>query len=268
MRSVAHRGPEVVVDNDRQTCPILIAHRGYARRYPENTLVAIEAAVEAGAACVEFDVQMSGDGVPVLLHDADLRRTGGIDGCVTELALADLRRGDVSERARLGNAFEDVRIPTLAETVAMLARWPHVVAFVEIKRASLRTFGPPMVDRVIEDLRAVLNRCVVISYDLDAVLQARDQGAPTIGWVLEEWSDATRHEAEQTQPDHLVCKHSRLPAEPAALWSGPWQWVLYGAETPELALELARRGAHYVATMAIGELLAEPRLAQGGRARA
>ncbi len=162
------------MSNDpRPTWPILIAHRGYALRYPENTLIAIEAAVEAGAACVEVDVQMSGDGVPVLLHDAGLRRTGGVDGCVTELALAALQRVDVGERARLGSAFEDVRIPTLAETAALLAQWPHVVAFVEIKRASLRRFGPPMIDGVIDDLRTILDRCVVISYDRDAVLQAR-----------------------------------------------------------------------------------------------
>ena len=268
MRPVAHRGPEVVLDNDPQTCPILIAHRGYALRYPENTLIAIEAAVEAGAACVEFDVQMSGDGVPVLLHDAGLRRTGGVDGCVTELALARLQRVDVSERARLGSAFEDVRIPTLAETVALLAQWPHVVAFVEIKRASLRRFGPPMTDRVIDDLRTILDRCVVISYDRDAALRAREHGAPAIGWVLDEWSDAARHQAEQATPDYLICEQSLLPAEPAALWSGPWQWVLYDADTAEVALQLAARGAQYVETGAIGELLAEPRLAQGGRGRA
>ncbi|MHC4109084.1 MAG: glycerophosphodiester phosphodiesterase family protein [Planctomycetota bacterium] len=256
------------MDNDPQIGPILVAHRGYALRYPENTLIAIEAAVEAGAACVEFDVQMSGDGVPVLLHDADLRRTGGVDGRVTEMPLEAIRRVDVSERARLDATFENARIPTLAETVARLAQWPDVLAFVEIKRASLRKFGPPVVDRVIEELRTNLDRCVVISYDRDAVLQARGLGAPAIGWVLEEWSDATRHRAEQAAPDYLVCEYGLLPAEPAALWSGPWQWVLYDADTPELALQLAARGARYVETMAIGEMLSDPRLAQGGRARA
>ena len=62
----------------------LVAHRGYPRRYPENTLLSLLAALEAGAEFVEFDVQMTADGVPVLLHDADLRRTGGADLEVTE----------------------------------------------------------------------------------------------------------------------------------------------------------------------------------------
>ena len=45
-------------------CPQLIAHRGYSECYPENTLVGLEAALSAGANCVEFDVQFSSDGVP------------------------------------------------------------------------------------------------------------------------------------------------------------------------------------------------------------
>ncbi|HEY9197768.1 MAG TPA: glycerophosphodiester phosphodiesterase family protein, partial [Gammaproteobacteria bacterium] len=49
--------------------PILIAHRGYAARHPENTLSALQAAVAAGARWLEFDVQLSADHEPVLLHD-------------------------------------------------------------------------------------------------------------------------------------------------------------------------------------------------------
>jgi glycerophosphoryl diester phosphodiesterase len=45
--------------------PILLAHRGWASRYPENSRLGIEAALRAGVACVEFDVQLSADCVPV-----------------------------------------------------------------------------------------------------------------------------------------------------------------------------------------------------------
>ena len=44
---------------------VLIAHRGWQRRYPENTLAAIEGAITAGALHIEIDVQLSRDGVPM-----------------------------------------------------------------------------------------------------------------------------------------------------------------------------------------------------------
>ena len=61
--------------------PELIAHRGWAYRYPENTLPAIAGALGAGARYVEFDVQITADGVPVLFHDSTLDRTAGRPGC-------------------------------------------------------------------------------------------------------------------------------------------------------------------------------------------
>ena len=55
----------------------LVAHRGYAARYPENTRESLAAAVRAGARFLEFDVQLSADGVPVLLHDVTLSARPG-----------------------------------------------------------------------------------------------------------------------------------------------------------------------------------------------
>ena len=55
----------------------LVAYRGYMQQYPENTWSALEAALQAGACWLEFDVQMCADGYFILLHDADFSRTGG-----------------------------------------------------------------------------------------------------------------------------------------------------------------------------------------------
>ena len=62
---------------DHAGLPFLIAHRGNAADYPENTLAALRSAIELGLRHVEFDVQLTRDGVPVVLHDADLRRMTG-----------------------------------------------------------------------------------------------------------------------------------------------------------------------------------------------
>jgi glycerophosphoryl diester phosphodiesterase len=91
---------------------LAIAHRGEPIGHVENTLEAIDAAVLAGAAMVEIDVRLTADRIPVLLHDADLRRIWGIDSDLT--ALSAHRVAQVC-----GPAGE--RIPTLAEVVALVA---------------------------------------------------------------------------------------------------------------------------------------------------
>jgi glycerophosphoryl diester phosphodiesterase len=57
------------------TRPLIIAHRGASAFAPENTLAAFQLAKDAGAEGVEFDVHLARDGVPVVVHDEDLRRT-------------------------------------------------------------------------------------------------------------------------------------------------------------------------------------------------
>lgn len=257
-----------VIQDTELIRPALVAHRGYWLRYPENTLVALLAAVEAGAECVEFDVQMTADNVPVLLHDADLQRTASVAARVMELSISELRQIEVNEPARLGPAFRGVRLPTVAEAVALLGEWPQVVVFVETKQDSLRRFGTALVvERVVEMLRPVLARCVVISYDSEALERARDGHGVTIGWIIKRWRQRSRRRAELLAPGYLVCKHLIAPRTPGGLWPGPWRWVLYDADTPEAALRLARLGAAYVETRAIGELLSDPRLNPGGPPR-
>ena len=63
----------------------IIAHRGYSARAPENTLAAIDLAIEAGADAVEFDLHTAGDGNPVLFHDAMVSRTtNGVGRAIVE----------------------------------------------------------------------------------------------------------------------------------------------------------------------------------------
>src|SRR5687768_14602657 len=65
--------------------PQIIAHRGASKHAPENTLAALSAALDLGADGVEFDVQLAKDGVPVVIHDYDLKRTAGRAECVADL---------------------------------------------------------------------------------------------------------------------------------------------------------------------------------------
>ncbi|MGA9480005.1 MAG: glycerophosphodiester phosphodiesterase family protein, partial [Desulfobacterales bacterium] len=55
--------------------PVIIAHRGYRKRYPENTIAAFTAAFDAGVGMVELDVTLTKDRRVVVLHDDTLDRT-------------------------------------------------------------------------------------------------------------------------------------------------------------------------------------------------
>ena len=84
--------------------PLVYAHRGSSRRYPELTRAAFVQALVDGADGVECDVHLTSDGHLVLHHDAQLGRTSNGSGPVAQHTLAQLRRLDVT-------SWKGVRIP-------------------------------------------------------------------------------------------------------------------------------------------------------------
>ena len=71
--------------------PLIIGHRGASAVAPENSMPAFTAAIEAGADGIEFDVRLSRDGVPVIIHDDTLQRTHGLRRRVVDLTVEELR---------------------------------------------------------------------------------------------------------------------------------------------------------------------------------
>ena len=236
--------------------PILIAHRGYAKRYPENTLVALEAAFEAGACCVEFDVQFTGDGVPVLLHDANLKRTTGTNKRIFSLDAEKLSTLVVNEAKKHPKKFADVGIPPLSDAVELLQRWPNVRAFVEIKQESIDTYGIEKVVKPVAEICApIIDRCVLIAYDVLALRCARAMGFKAIGWILKSYDDEALATATELAPDYLICNYTKLPDDIDEVWPGPWQWAFYEVTQARTAMKLAQLGADFVETMAVAEML-------------
>jgi glycerophosphoryl diester phosphodiesterase len=99
----------------RSPRPLRFAHRGASARAPENTLAAFREAVRLGADVVECDVRLSGDGVPIILHDDTVDRTTDGKGAAARLGLAELKRLDAG--AWFASRFRGERIPTLDETL-------------------------------------------------------------------------------------------------------------------------------------------------------
>jgi glycerophosphoryl diester phosphodiesterase len=237
--------------------PQLIAHRGNAAEFPENTLQAFESAIELGVRNIEFDVQLTSDKVPVVFHDTDLQRVADRDGCVHDLSWAELAETPVGEIKRFGRRYAFTYPPSLAQVVDAIAAWDGATAFVEIKRASLRRFGREVVlKRVADVLRPVLDKCVLISFDLASVKILRAMTKARIGWVLEQYDDASQLEAAAAAPDFLFCNLERVPAEATQLWAGPWDWAIYEVRDLATARHCLGLGARYVESMTVRGMLA------------
>jgi len=95
--------------------PLIISHRGNSSQFPENTIAAILSAIDAGADVVEIDVQLSADGIPVVIHDETVDATTNGSGPVRSMTLEQLRLLDAG--SWMGPQFAGARIPTLAEAL-------------------------------------------------------------------------------------------------------------------------------------------------------
>lgn len=233
----------------------LVAHRGNAREFPENTLPAFGSALELGLRHLELDVQLSADGVPIVIHDPELERTTGWRGSVFELSAAQLQALPASEPQRFGERFRATHLPSLTDVLAAMRGYADATLFVEIKCESLERFGH---ERVLSSVQRVLRQwsthCVVISFDLEIITRSRACGLP-IGWVLSNYDADERRQCDALQPQFLFCDHLRLPPA-GALWSGSWHWAIYEVDSPPLARALAARGVTHIETMAAREMRA------------
>ncbi|WP_170143611.1 glycerophosphodiester phosphodiesterase [Brockia lithotrophica] len=142
---------------------LLYAHRGASQDAPENTLAAFREALRQGADGIEFDVQLSRDGVPVVIHDAELGRTTRAKGFVNEWDWEDLARLDAG--SWFSDSFRDERIPSL-EDVLRWARMTELRLNVELKNESGR-FDRTALGKVVDLLRKydLVERTVVSSFD-------------------------------------------------------------------------------------------------------
>lgn len=146
----------------------ITAHRGDARQHPENTLSAIQGAIEAGADYAEIDVHETADGAIVLLHDDDLMRMAGDPRKVWDLTLAEIRQVDVGRRFSPAHAGE--RVPTLDEAIK-LARG-KIKLNIELKFRGKNRRLAGAVARLI-DREHFESECVVASLTYDGLIEAK-----------------------------------------------------------------------------------------------
>ena len=141
--------------------PLIIAHRGASAYAPENTRAAFELAREMGADGFECDVHLSKDGVPVVIHDDNLKRVCGINVHVASLPVRLLKKRDFG--SWFAGKFSDQRILTLEETLALAK--PRFVCMVEVKDSGDDGTNERLVQEVALTLKGT--HASACSFDLD-----------------------------------------------------------------------------------------------------
>ena len=142
---------------------MLVAHRGGAGLAPENTMAAFASGLEQGADAIEFDVHLSRDKVPVVIHDPLLARTTNGSGEVGDLPVEELK--SLNAAARYFGPGLPQRIPTLDEVLELVKE--RAQAHVEIKLKSDGSRYPGMEEAVVAALtrHGMIESSLILSFD-------------------------------------------------------------------------------------------------------
>ncbi|WP_297535631.1 glycerophosphodiester phosphodiesterase family protein [Thermococcus sp.] len=153
-------------DRDRV---IVLGHRGYMSRFPENSILAFKKAIEAGADGIELDVWLTKDGRVIVMHDETIDRTSNMKGRQKEMTLNELKRADIG----MGE-----RIPTLEEVFEALPK--DALINVEIKDRDA-------VEKVAEIVRNNNpERVMISSFDVEALREYRKyDGETRVGLLID-----------------------------------------------------------------------------------
>lgn len=233
----------------------LVAHRGWRNRFPENTLIAVKGALDAGARYIEIDVQVSADGEAVLFHDDTLDRLCRRPGAIADYTYAQLQQFSAYEPDRFGDAFLGTPITPLRELVALFEHYPHAHLYLEIKDNPVLKFGNEVTyDAVLPHIEKIRSRCIIISFVFDFLRYAVSRGWTAVGPVLNTWEEIDSPALAALRPAVVFCDVHDLPAH-RDLHAIPHPLVVYEVQDIKVATALLQRGVQRIETFTVGELL-------------
>jgi glycerophosphoryl diester phosphodiesterase len=170
--------------------PLLIGHRGYPARYPENTLAAFTGAMGAGCDMIELDVTLSRDRRVVVIHDDTLDRTTNGKGPVLEQTFEEIKRLDAG--SWFAPRFSAERIPELSEVMELTAG--RCMLNIEIKESAFEADYP--VDAVEHQVvklvktSGAMDRVIISSFD-QRILEriAAMDAPPAVAYISDHGAD-------------------------------------------------------------------------------
>lgn len=155
--------------------PVIIAHRGWCGKYPENTLIAFEKAMELPVDGIEFDLRRTADGEIVLSHEPNVDLHSNGSGLIREMTLKQLKQLDFGFKR--GEEFAGTRIPEFNEFLDLVcAKRPEIFLAVELKEDD-----EDLARRVFKELenRGFYSHCSIIS-GRSNMLRAAKKYAPEL----------------------------------------------------------------------------------------
>ncbi|MGM0651862.1 MAG: glycerophosphodiester phosphodiesterase [Bacillota bacterium] len=152
------------------TTTLNLAHRGASSLAPENTIIAFDKALEIGADGIEFDVQLSKDSVPVVIHDETLNRTTDGDGNVADFTLAELKALDAG--SWFAPLFSQAQVPTLDEVLSRYCS-KNLLLNIELKNALFPY--PGLEEKVLSCItsNSLEDRVIISSFNYESLLRCR-----------------------------------------------------------------------------------------------
>ena len=251
--------------------PLIVAHRGASAWAPENTIAAFREALRTGADGVEFDVRLSKDGIPVVVHDSNLSRTTGLKKRVADLTAEQLSRLDAgswfnsAHRANANPEFASETISSLRTILQTIGTISGPI-YIELKCESEREVSP-LVDAVCREIAEshLLPQIILKSFRLGVIPQARAilPGVRTAALFAPQVMRLLRKEkyliniAEELGADHLsvhkslasrkFVRKSARRGMPVTVWT---------ANTKRWIPRAAKRGIYAVITDDPSKLLA------------
>ncbi|MGG1722957.1 glycerophosphodiester phosphodiesterase [Bacillus paranthracis] len=135
----------------------LIAHRGFGKQFPENTMIATKLAAQLGANSLECDVQISSDGIPVVIHDDTVDRTTNGSGKVVEKSFLELRQLDAAKNFPY---FSGEKIPSFEEWL-QFAKGNSKFIYPEIKGYRQQSDIKIIIDLIVK--YGLDTRCIIQS---------------------------------------------------------------------------------------------------------
>lgn len=230
--------------------PRHIAHRCGGALAPENTLAGLRLAARLGFRAVEFDVMLSADGVPVLIHDETLDRTTDGSGKVDATSLARLARLDAGIKHH--RAFSGESLPTL-EQALLLCRVLKLSANLEVKPALAheRDTGKAVARLAQIALRQWPEASLLLSsFSEDALVAVHDTAAGLpcallVEHIPPDWPARLRQ--LHCSSLHCAARHLR-PEQATELTSAGVPLACYTVNRPEEAVPLFAAGVAAIFT--------------------
>jgi glycerophosphoryl diester phosphodiesterase len=243
---------ETIPPNRRR--PLRIAHRGASAYAQEGSQSSVEKAAELGADMVEIDIRVTADDVPVIAHDADLRRVFGVDGLISDMTLAGLNAATPSNRQPILTFDEMVKLCAKMELGLYLdikEITPTAMASISsslrrqgmLKYAIFGSFRPDLIAEIKAAAADALTSILFASVHVDPVALAASVRADYVHPCWERFESPSSQLTDEWVARvrgaglGIVCWHEERPHEIAALTNLGVDGIC--SDQPELLLTIS-----------------------------